>query len=338
LNKNCPGATKEDLSKEETKDRVKIVIDMDSKGTYSIKEWHDPNMDYELDGMILEIFKDDKGQLKMVSWTEEELYDIQREMLTFWDDDEFWDQVVIGYTGGDGALEEFNLYDDAMKKWRKNKHQQGTAEKEKGKKKKSKREKDLAKVTYEGYEKGNGKCRKPDGTFQEGDSFWAGGPNDPMDTNRQNVNSMAKCKRRCTKDPKCLSFHYYLLDPWGVTNCWIWTKEGYQSNGSEKAYCFVKTGATTNDAEELEDTDDTTFGVAVDNDRKVPDKSMQDWDKQYAEWKEQNKNTTQPAETEKSSDEDYYKKNNEKPCFTYRETKGCVMGKNMKKLRDVSFE
>lgn len=136
LNKNCPGTTNEDISNEETKDHVKIVIDMDTKGTYTIKEWHDPNMDYELDGMILEIFKDDKGQLKLVSWTAEELYDIQREMLTFWDDDEFWDQVVIGYTGGSGAsLDEFNLYDDAMKKWRKNQHQQGTAEKEKGKKK-----------------------------------------------------------------------------------------------------------------------------------------------------------------------------------------------------------
>jgi len=28
----------------------------------------------------------------------------------------------------------------------------------------------------------------------------------------------------------------------------------------------------------------------------------------------------------------------EKPCFTYKPTTGCVMGKNMKKLKDVTFE
>ena len=121
MNKNCPGDSKEDLDKEENKDHVKIIIDLDTKGTYNIKEWHDPKMDYELDGMILEIFKDDKGQLKMVHWTEDELLDISKEMLTFWDDDEFWDQVTIGYIGDTKAVSEFNMYDDAMKKWRKNK-------------------------------------------------------------------------------------------------------------------------------------------------------------------------------------------------------------------------
>lgn len=92
---------------------------MDSKGNYTIKEWHDPNKDYELDGMILEIFKDDVGNLKMISWTEEELMDISKEMVTFWDDDDYWDQVVIGYNDNN-ALSEFNMFDDAMKKWRKN--------------------------------------------------------------------------------------------------------------------------------------------------------------------------------------------------------------------------
>jgi len=61
MNKNCPGDSKKEVSKEGEKDHVKIIIDMDKKGTYTIKEWHDPNMDYKLDGMILEIFKDDKG-------------------------------------------------------------------------------------------------------------------------------------------------------------------------------------------------------------------------------------------------------------------------------------
>jgi len=93
---------------------------MDTKGVYDIKEWHDPNMDYELDGMLLEIFKDDKGKLKMVAWTEEELMDIQREMLAFWDDDKFWDQVVIGYTGTTETAD-YNMYDKSMKNWRKSK-------------------------------------------------------------------------------------------------------------------------------------------------------------------------------------------------------------------------
>lgn len=116
-----------------------------------------------------------------------------------------------------------------------------------------------------------------DGNFNDGDSFWAGGPDDPIDTNKQNADSMEKCKRRCNKDPQCYSFHYYLLDPWGVTNCWIWTEDSYQPNGSEKAYCFVKTGDTSAEPEELDASEDD-FGVAVDNtnaaDRKVPDKSL----------------------------------------------------------------
>lgn len=124
------------MKKEEVdKDHVHIIIDMDSKGTYTIKEWHDPNMDYELDGMILEIFKDDQGVLKMVSWTEEELLDITKEMLTFWDDDKFWDQVLTGYLGFNDSYNSFNIYDKNQKNWRKNRHQQNTAIKEKGKKK-----------------------------------------------------------------------------------------------------------------------------------------------------------------------------------------------------------
>jgi len=50
-------------------------------------------------------------------------------MLTFWDDDKFWDQVVIGYTGKDATVtEEFNMYDKALKKWRKSQKMQNTAE------------------------------------------------------------------------------------------------------------------------------------------------------------------------------------------------------------------
>jgi len=69
---------------------------------------------------------------------------------------------------------------------------------------------------------------------------------------------MNGCKKRCTEDSKCLSFHYYLLDPFGVTNCWIWTNEGYSSNGSKKAYCFVKTGEEIDKAELPEGADNKT--------------------------------------------------------------------------------
>lgn len=42
-----------------TEGHIKIMIDMDTHGNYTIKEWQDPNMDYKLDGLILEIFKND---------------------------------------------------------------------------------------------------------------------------------------------------------------------------------------------------------------------------------------------------------------------------------------
>jgi hypothetical protein len=89
---------------------------------------------------------------------------------------------------------------------------------------------------------------------------------------------MNKCKRRCSKDPKCFSFHYYLLDPFGTTNCWIWTNDGYQSNGSTAAYCFVKTGDDIEDDDEPEKgdskTDPSKLNVNLEKDRKVPDKSL----------------------------------------------------------------
>lgn len=89
----------------------------------------------------------------------------------------------------------------------------------------------------------------------------------------QNINSQDKCKRRCAKDPDCYSFHYYLLDPWGITNCWIWNKDVYGPNGSEKAFCFVKDGGLIED-DVPEITEEKDLSVAFDKDRKVPDKSM----------------------------------------------------------------
>ena len=102
-----------------------------------------------------------------------------------------------------------------------------------------------------------------------------------MWTNKQNVKSMNKCKKRCSRDPQCYAFHYYLLDPWGITNCWIWKKDTYQANGTERAYCFVKTGDAVTDSDELDAGDETNLSVSLDKDRKVPGKSMNDWDKEY---------------------------------------------------------
>jgi len=64
---------------------------MDKAGNYTIVEWNDPNKDYDLDGLIIEIFKNDDDKLQLVKWTEEELLDMQKEMLAFWDDKDFWD-------------------------------------------------------------------------------------------------------------------------------------------------------------------------------------------------------------------------------------------------------
>lgn len=45
---------------------IKILIEMDETGNYTIKEWTDPNKDYELDGMFLEIFKNDEGRYQLI--------------------------------------------------------------------------------------------------------------------------------------------------------------------------------------------------------------------------------------------------------------------------------
>jgi len=160
--------------------------------------------------------------------------------------------------------------DEDTKKWLKNKHQKNTGWDwfgdwdwdwgwsdwgNHGNKK------DLANEEYDGFVKGEGKCRKPDGNFEDGDSYWAGGPNDP-NNNMADIYSMKKCMKACKNDANCYAFHWYLLDPSGWTNCWIWITPEYAANGSEKAYCFVRDlGA---------DTDDD--GRAIDSDAKLDDK------------------------------------------------------------------
>jgi len=36
---------------------------MDTFGNYTIKEWIDPTLDYDLDGMIFELFHNNQGHL-----------------------------------------------------------------------------------------------------------------------------------------------------------------------------------------------------------------------------------------------------------------------------------
>jgi hypothetical protein len=42
---------------------IRIMIDMDAFGNYTIQEWVDPSLTYDLDGFIFEIFKDPEGHL-----------------------------------------------------------------------------------------------------------------------------------------------------------------------------------------------------------------------------------------------------------------------------------
>ena len=76
----------------------KIMIEMDSNGNYTIKEWQDPNQNYELDGLILEIFKNQDGHLQLIHWTEDDLMNMFSEMKQYWENEDFWDQVMVGYT------------------------------------------------------------------------------------------------------------------------------------------------------------------------------------------------------------------------------------------------
>lgn len=66
---------------------------------------------------------------------------------------------------------------------------------------------------------------------------------------------------------------------------------------------------------------------------------MNDFDAEYENWKDSNKaNSTSSTEDEESSSEEYYDNLGSKPCYTYTETKGCVMGKNIKKIKGTTLE
>lgn len=77
---------------------VKILIEMENNGDYTIKEWSNAASNMKFDNMIFEIFKNNKGHLELVHWTEDELMEMFGEMKAYWDNEEFWDQVMIGYT------------------------------------------------------------------------------------------------------------------------------------------------------------------------------------------------------------------------------------------------
>lgn len=55
-------------------------------------------MEYDLDGFIFEIFKDPQGHLQLVHWTVDDLLSMFTEMKNYWGSEDFWDQVMVGYT------------------------------------------------------------------------------------------------------------------------------------------------------------------------------------------------------------------------------------------------
>lgn len=88
--------TKHDLSKYSNntiKTGIKILLEMDKKGNYIIKEWEDPKKNYELDGLILEIVKNKKGHYELLQWTEEEIFDMIDEVHQKKNDDKFWKKL-----------------------------------------------------------------------------------------------------------------------------------------------------------------------------------------------------------------------------------------------------
>jgi len=60
---------------------------------------------------------------------------------------------------------------------------------------------------------------------------------------------------------------------------------------------------------------------------------MEDWDKKYNDLKKDKKISEAPT---KKNEKDHL--DGSKPCYTYKETGGCVMGMNLKKIRNVTFE
>jgi len=70
---------------------VKIMIEMEKDGNYTIKQWTDAANDVKFDNMIFEIFRGKDDHLELVHWTEDELMAMFGEMKEYWDNEEFWD-------------------------------------------------------------------------------------------------------------------------------------------------------------------------------------------------------------------------------------------------------
>ena len=57
---------------------------MDAFGNYTIQEWVDPTADFDIDGMIFELFHNTEGHIQLVHWTVTDLMELFTEMKKFW--------------------------------------------------------------------------------------------------------------------------------------------------------------------------------------------------------------------------------------------------------------
>lgn len=74
------------------------MVELEKDGKYTIKQWSDETNKINFDNFIFEIFRNKDGHLEMVHWTENELMEMFGEMKEYWDNEDFWDQVMVGYT------------------------------------------------------------------------------------------------------------------------------------------------------------------------------------------------------------------------------------------------
>lgn len=190
---------------------------------------------------------------------------------------------------------------------------------------------------FDGYDKGNGKCRLPDGSFGSSDSYYPTGPNDPDIYRTKKVRDIKHCKEVCDKDSDCVAFHFYLLDPGAYNNCWIWTVDGYLANGSDKAYCHVKRddfvldpNADYGEIDEAWDAEQE----GLDGERgEKPSKSLNDYDEEFEQ-------TLQEMldRMEKDKQALYDELEAYEDCHVYEPTSGCVNGENMEKHKDKTLK
>lgn len=94
------------------------MIEMEKDGNYTIKQWSDATNNVTFDNMIFEIFRNPNGNLQLVHWTEDDLMGMFGEMKAYWDNEEFWDQVMVGYTDLDKSqvwehYQKLTIHEDA---------------------------------------------------------------------------------------------------------------------------------------------------------------------------------------------------------------------------------